>query len=283
MAGANLDRGLYEEFRDKPIRLTGASRIEEFGSYRFFDDFDGDTLIADKWLATSTAGGGANNVAFAIDATAGDPVAGHGGWISGTCSDNAAGVEELAGLANVRASRCAGFDGTGLLVFQTRVSLPSIAAVNCSVGLASARTLGNGTAMNISGTTVLVTTAVNAACWLFDTRGTDPDIWYGATVDNNTDSCANTTLAAQGQASTPAATTSYVLRIEMDASGNAFFYQGAGDNVNELTFAATGGRQAAGATTLKDTLLAPYFGIDNAGAGAVKTLEVDYCLVASAR
>ncbi len=239
-----------------------------------YDDFTG-TLDTNRWTATDTAGGGAGSVAFAYSLSAGKPSAAHGGWLRGTVSNNANGVTEIAG-AKVQwlPSRA----GSITLIFQTRITLPSVAAVNFSCGFSDLVTQGNGTAMSISGTTVLVTTAANGACWLYDTRGTT-DILYGASVDGGVDSCASTLLAAQGFA--PLADTSYELRVELDTIGNAYFYYGAADNPGGvLTYA---GKQFAAGTTLKSTLLTPYIGLDNAGAGANKTLDVDYIFVAGAR
>jgi hypothetical protein len=257
-------------------RLTAYKGLDQTQppNVRLFDDFVS-TLDTNYWTATNTAGGGAGSAAFAFSTSAGAPSAAHGGWLRGTVSDNAAGVTELAGAKVTWLPSRAG-DGT--LIFHTRVSLPAVTACNMSCGWSDLVTQGNGTAMNISGTTVLVTTAANGACWVYDTRATTAK-FIGASVDNNVDSCANTTLAAQGF--TPVLGTSYELRVELDALGNAFFYYGTADAPGQaLTYA---GRQAAAGTTLKATLLTPYLGMDNAGAGANKSLDVDFIFVGCAR
>ncbi len=238
-----------------------------------YDDFTG-TLDTNRWTATDTAGGGAGNVAFAYSLAAGAPVAAHSGWLRGTVSNNANGVTEIAGAKVAwRPSRA-----NRRLIFQTRISLPAVTACNLSVGWSDLVTQGNGTAMNISGTTVLVTTAANGACWLYDTRATTPK-FVGVSVDGGVDSCANSTLAAQGF--TPVLGTSYELRVELDALGNSYFYYGAADAPGGVLIFA--GRQAAAGTTLKNTLLTPYIGLDNAAGAANKSLDVDYIFVASAR
>lgn len=278
------DRSFFLDLTDAPLRMRGAAWPEQHGGFYVWDDFIGTGAVAASiWTATDTVAAGAGKVTFVQSASAGAPVAGHGGWLRGTTSDNAGGAEEIGTGAIFRPSRV----GNRVLAFQTRISLPSVTAVNMSCGLTNANTYGDGTAMNISGTTVLVTTATNGACWLFDTRSTDPDVFVGVSVDNNVDSAANSTLGAQGTASTPGAGKSYVLRIELDSAGNSFFYQGAEDLPDSLPALSPGnvaqGRQAAAGTTLKDTLLAAYVGIDNAGAGANKSLDIDYIFAGCAR
>jgi hypothetical protein len=286
MPGFIYDRSFFQEFQDKPIRPTGAAWVEPAYSSLFFDDFNtysaAFSTSVGGFVTTDTVAAGAGKVIFVVNAAAGAPVAGHGGWIRGTVSDNAGGAEEIGHQLVWRPDRC----GNGLLVFQTRINLPAITALNISTGLTSATNYANpATAMSISGTTVLVTTAVNGACWLYDTRGTDPDIYLGASVDNNVDSCASTVTAAQALTLPTALGKSIVLRIEMDALGNSFFYSG-GEDVPGGAFGlnfATNGRQAAGGSTLKSTLLTPYLGIGNSAVGANKSVDADYFMVACAR
>lgn len=273
-------RGL--EVQDQPFKQLGSSWTEPMGSTIVFDDFIRGATVWPTTAATSapfyvtdTAAAGAGAALFAGDATAGAPVAGHGGWLRGTVSNAAAGAEEFGTSALFRPSRA----GNGVLVFQTRVSLPSVTAVNMSTGLVAVATVGDGTAMNISGTTVLVTTSANGACFLMDTRGsTEAGKFIGVSVDNNVDSAASTAVAAIGDLAVLA--TSYVLRIEMDAVGNAYFYQGVADLPSTAQFK---GMQSAAGSTLKATLLAAYVGVDNAGAAANKSIDVDYIFAAGAR
>ena len=285
MPGSINDRAFYEEYNDKPTRLMGASWFEFQGANYIWDDFQGPTGVAltttygAGWTNTDTAGGGSNNVPFGTNTAAGAPVAAAGGWIRGTCSDNAAGVTETGGGIIWRPDRC----GNGMLVFETRVNLPSITAINVCVGMFNAITAGNGLALNNNTTTTITrTTMTNGFGFLFDSRGTGP-IWFGTSIDNSTLTNSSTANAANGTASTPAAGKSYVLRIECDSLGNTFFYQGAEDLPSSTPLATTNTRQATAGSTLKSTLLCPYLGADNAAGAAAKSLDVDYVLVACAR
>lgn len=257
-------------------RLTAYKGIDQlFPSQPTLADDFLQTLDTNVWTATDTAGGGAGSAAFAYSVSAGAPVAAHGGWLRGTVSNNANGVTEIAGAkVQWRPSRA----GENKLAMQTRINMPAVTAMNISVGFSDLVTQGNGTAMNISGTTVLVTTAANGACWVYDTRATTPK-FVGVVVDNNVDHAASSALAVQGFV--PVLGTSYELRVELDAVGNAYFWYGTADTPGAtLTYA---GAALTLGSTLKNTLLTPYIGLDNAGAGANKSLDIDYVYVTCAR
>ncbi len=259
--GEVRDRGNREQYTDKPIRLRGASWVEPGGAAVFFDDFLYDTLSAD-WLATQTATG----TAWAVSATAGDPSAGHGGWISATTDNVDASANEIgfgadgAPAAGFKAERA----GNGMLVFEANISKPTaITTTWVNVGLSDDPTEGAALAMSLT-TTTWTTTATDAAIWGLFSTATESTHFVGQTVDTNADG----THIVSGIAA--AADTATRLRIELDSIGQAYFFQ------ND----AFQGMVAVG--TSPDVILTPYIGVG--GTTTTSTaLEVDYVLVACGR
>ena len=259
-------RGLIIE--DRPLKLSGAAWLEQTGATVLFDDFVGDTLNTNLWLATETATG----VAWAVSATAGDPVAGHGGWVSAQTDNVDAAAEELAASpaattgGNFRADRA----GNGLLVFQCRLSSPTaVTARIINAGLTDDATEGAALAMSIS-TATWTTTATDAALWVMSSLQTDPDQWLGQTVDTDVDG----THIASGVS--PTADTATVLRIELDSAGGAYFYQSDGATAEP----AFQGYVSVGVT--ETVLLLPYVALGSTTTTAAD-LELDYVLTACAR
>ena len=151
-------RGL--QVTDRALRMSGASWLEQTGAAVLYDDFVGDTLNTNLWLATETATG----VAWAISATAGDPVAGSGGWASAQTDNVDAAAEELSAAASATAGQWrADRAGNGLLIFQCRLTVPTaITARIVNAGFTDDPTEGAALAMSIS-TTTWTTTASDAA------------------------------------------------------------------------------------------------------------------------
>src|SRR3990172_4681177 len=184
-SGYIKDRGVRGiTYTDRVIKTQGAAWLEPTGGIVLFDDFLGDTLNTNTWVATEVATG----VAWAISSTAGDPVAAHGGWVACETDNVDAASEELASMAattvgNFRPDRA----GNGLLVFEARVSIPT-ALTNryYNVGLTDDETEGVTLAFSIA-TATWTTTATDAALWVFSSAATDNDNWLGQTVDSNSD------------------------------------------------------------------------------------------------
>lgn len=226
---------------------------------RLWDDFVGDTLNTDLWVATQTGAG----TAWAVSSTAGDPVAAHGGWISATTEAIDAAANELGSMAattvgNFRADRAR---NDSLLVFEASLSLPVITTIIVNAGFTDDETEGAALAMSLSGTT-WTTTATDAALWVFDTNATT-DVFNGQTVDTDVDGTHVAGIA-------PVAATATVLRIEIDNTGQAYFYQ---DGVNR-------GTVTAGVT--ETVPLIPYVAVGSTTTTAV-SLEADYVLAACPR
>lgn len=265
MAGQVNDRAHYMEYKNKPIRLTYASWIEATGSVILFDDFIGDTLNTDLWVATETGTG----TPWAINSTAGDPVAAHGGWAAATTQNIDAAAEELASMAattvgNFRPDRA----GAGLMVFEARISMPAITTVLINAGFTDDESEGAPLAMSVSGTT-WTTTATDGALFVFDTNATT-DVFYGMTVDGGSDG-----TAVAGSA--PSATTATILRVEVDSTGSCFFYH---DVVGAGTRTYVGSETAVG--TSPDVPHLPYLAVASTTTTA-RSLEVDYVFAACAR
>ena len=267
-AGQVNDRSFYIENLNKPIRMSGSSWVEQTGAAVFFDDFLGDTLDSNKWLATNTDGTDTTGSAFAIAVAAGDPVAGHGGWIVGTPGTNSDSAEELGfGADGAPASGFAcGSADNGMLVFETRITLPVITNIRVNAGFSDDPTEGAALAMSLNATT-FTTNDTDGTMWVFDTTATT-DVFYGLGVAGGTDSATDSLTCVVGAA--PVAETAMVLRIELDESCNAYFYQDGGYV----------GLQALANTST--TVLTPYLAVGNLGTDA-GALEADYVLAACAR
>src|SRR3990167_4005309 len=261
-SGYPKDQGLRGiTYRDKAIKMSGASWIEPSGAAVLFDDFLGDTLNTNLWLATETATG----VAWAISATAGDPVAAHGGWASAQTDNVDAAAEELAAAASATVGQWrADRGGNGLLVFETRISIPTaLTARILNAGLTDDPTEGAAIAMSLS-TATWTTTATDAALWVFSSLATDNDNWVGQTVDTDVDGTHIASTVAT------AADTAQLLRIELDSVGGAYFYEGG----------ASMGYVSVGVT--ETVALCPYVALASTATTAAD-IECDYVLTACAR
>lgn len=268
--GITADRtGRGITFADKAIRTRGAAWLEPTGAAVLFDDFLGDTLDTNIWLATETATG----VVWAISATAGDPVAAHGGWASAQTDNVDAGAEELGAAASAtvgqwRADRA----GNGLLVFQCRTTIPgALTARFYNYGLTDDPTEGSTGAMSIS-TTTWTTTASDAALAVFSSAATDNDNFLFQTVDSDADGThVASTVAA-------AANSARILRIEIDSAGGCYFYETSDGFITRDNL--QGVETAVGVSP--DVPLVPYVGAFSTTTTAVD-VEIDYVFTACGR
>lgn len=274
MAGPGYvkDRGIRGlQHTDKTLKMGGASWVEPTGGVVFFDDFLGDTLATDHWLSTVTDGTDTTGTGFTINASAG-AVAGHGGWVRATqvAPTDANSAAELGFGAN--GTPASGFRsdraGNGMLVFESRVSLPTATEIRVNVGLSDDATEGLGLAASLA-TATFTTNATDAHLWLFDTAATT-DVFQGISVSGGTDS-SGSIAGATGQ---PTAATAYRLRIEVDASANSYWYI---DDVYK-------GVQVADNASASTILLTPYLGLEIASsATGGLSFDVDYVLVGCGR
>lgn len=252
------------QYRDKRVIANwGLDPVRPPFPY-LFDDFLVDTVNGDLWLIDSPQATGGTD--FAISTTAGDPVAGHGGWIAGTTGTADNDNENIAGEILWRADRAT---NGRMLVFETRLSIPTITTIGVQAGLTDAKTEG---AFALGAADAITSTATDAAVWIVDTDAAT-DEWFGLNVADDTDGA----LVGGGQAVT--ATTATVLRIEVDASGNCFYYFS--DKESESHQPSLVGSDTTGLT--ETVALCPFVNVAARAGSAARSVEVDYIFVACAR
>src|SRR3990167_7591714 len=157
-------------------------------------------VLADSPYITVTSSGTATTAA-AISASAGDPVAGYGGWLAGATDDVDAEIDEVAvsGSATAGSGWRADQVGTGVLVCEWAVSIPTaLTARQYFAGFSDDPTEGTGTngALNIQTAYTLVDVADDAAGFIFSSLATVPTWWK----IGSTDSTVGSTMAAPNDA-----------------------------------------------------------------------------------
>ncbi len=255
------DRGRYVEFVDKQLRMGRGAWVEPTGGIVFFDDFLGDTLNTDPWIAVAVA----SSTAFAISTT--DI---HGGWIVGATEAAATAATEIAmdvSTSNKGNFRADQITNGGLMVMEARLKLGTITTALAVVGFSDDENEGAALAASLSGTT-FTTTATDGAWWVYDTDST-ADVWFGHAVDSDVDDTGSGALAIAGAA--PVAATAEVLRVEVDAVGFSHFYQN-GTYKGSAVAAACG----------PDVGLLPYIGLASQSTVSLN-MSVDYVMAASPR
>lgn len=236
------------------------------------EDFLMDVLADSPYVTVNQSG--TPTGAAAISATAGDPVAGHGGWLAGATDDVDAEIDEVAvgGSGTAGSAWRASQVGTGILVCEWALTIPTaLTTRQYFAGFSDDPTEGTGTngALNIAGTTVITDVATDAAGFIFSSLATDTNDWhYGAT-----DSGTQDTATSLGRTSA-VANTWIGLRTEIDVNGDCYFFTRAVRG-GSLTFE---GKSANG--TSPDVLLVPLFTAAPTTTTAVPW-ELDYCFVAA--
>lgn len=189
-----------------------------------FEDFLMDVL-ADSPYVTVTSAGTATTAA-AISATAGDPVAGHGGWLAGATDDVDAEIDEVAvgGSGTVASAFQANAVGSGVLVCEWGITVPTaLTARQYFAGFSDDPTEGTGTngALNIQTARTVVDVATDAAGWIFSSLATAPTVWKFAATDSGTQDTNGTDGTSTG--ATQVANTWVGLRVEVDVNGDCYF------------------------------------------------------------
>ena len=187
-----------------------------------FEDFLVDVLADTPYITVAQSG--TPITAAAISATAGDPIAGHGGWLAGSTDDVDAEIDEVAvgGSNSVASAWQANAVGAGgILVCEWGLTIPAaLTARQYFAGLTDDPLEGTGTngPLNIAGTTVITDVATDAAGFIFSSLATNPTIWkFGATDSGTQDTATDTGLTA-------VANTWAGLRVEVDVNGDAYFF-----------------------------------------------------------
>lgn len=236
------------------------------------EDFLVDVLADDPYVTVNQSG--TPTTAAAISASAGDPVAGHGGWLAGATDDVDAEIDEVAigGSGTAASWLQANTVGTGVLVCEWALTIPTaLTARQYFAGLTDDPTEGTGTngSLNIQTGTTIVDVATDAAGFIFSSLATDTNDWhYGAT-----DSGTQDTATSLGTTSA-VADTWIGLRVEVDVLGDCYFSTRA-TRGGTLT---TRGKSANGLSP--DVLLVPIFTAAPTTTTAVPW-ELDYCFAAA--
>jgi hypothetical protein len=272
MPGLN-DRGIRGlELDNQRLVMKGASWVEPQSSIVCFEDFTGDAINTFQTIVTQSG----TPTAGAISATAGDPVAGVGGWLAGATDDVDAEIDEIAFFApaatagTFRADRA----GQGMLVVEFGFTVPTaLTARQYFTGFSDDPTEGTATngALNIQTAYTLVDVADDAAGWVFSSLATAPTVWKWASTLAGTGS----TVSASTEGVTQVADTAIKNRVELDSLGNAFFYQA----LSSGDMAYKGANALAVTPTVK---LIPLFTAAPTTTTAVPW-EIDYCFAACAR
>lgn len=232
-------------------------------------------VLADTPNVTVTQAGTPTGSA-AVSVTAGDPVAGYGGWLAGATDDVDAEIDEVsigglgtgAGTPWLRADQV----GSGVLVCEWAISIPTaLTTRQYFAGLSDDPVEGTATngPLNVQSAYTIVDVATDAAGFIFSSLATAPTAWkYGATDSGTQDTATDSSV-------TGAADTWIGLRVEVDLDGDCFFFTRARRGGN-LTFQ---GKSVNG--TSADVLLVPVFTAAPTTTTAVPW-EIDYCFAGSA-
>ena len=263
------------QYKGKTITAHWAIRPTAPPPPYIMEDFLVDVL-ADSPYITATQSGTATTAAV-ISATAGDPVAGHGGWLAGATDDVDAEIDEVAvgGLGATASAFRADQVGTGFLVCEWGITVPTaLTARQYFAGLSDDPTEGTATngALNIQTARTITDVATDAAGWIFSSLATAPTVWKFAATDSNTQDTNGTD--GTSTAATQVADTWVGLRVEVDVNGDAYFSLRAkrGGSV------AVEGKSTNGLSP--DVLLVPYFSAAPTTTTAVPW-ELDYCFISA--
>lgn len=270
-------------YLNKRLIMNGASWVEPQGSITLFEDFLIDVL-ADSPLV-SVIQSGTPTTAGVISTTGGGTVsAGAGGWVAGSVQNVDAEIDELifGGLSTATAGAIFRPEraGLGMMVMEMGLVIPTaLTARQYFCGWTDDPTEGTTTngPLNIQSAYTLVDVADDAAGWIFSSLATAPTIWkYASTLAG-----AGSTVAAATEGVTGVVDAYTVCRVEIDAAGNAYFYQSTSGSTSI-------GRQPVsmiGATPLAVTPTVPLIPVFTAAATTTTavTWEVDYCFAAEAR
>jgi hypothetical protein len=187
----------------------------------------------------------------AINATAGPVPVGHLGWIGGKTDDVDAEIDEVA-LGKKPWLSVAGIPTGGRIFGEIGFVIPTaLTARQYFFGLTDSETEGTGTngSLNIQTATTVVDVADNAAGFIFSSLATSPTHFHMA----NTNA---TVQAYVGDSALVAIVDNYTrLRVEIDATGKAFYY-GAVTTTRDAVLPLLTTKALAVATT---SLLIPLF------------------------
>lgn len=248
--------GEWQGPHDGHIELMHGSRFE------LFDDFlDAAIDATNNWIVFAGSDGDAD-AAATVTAPEGKVDMGSGG--AGSTNDGS--VMSLILLAK------GSLISLGQTVFECRVSFDQLTGTSWCFGLSD--TLAEATERNLykvnSGTiSDGGLTLTNAACFALDSDATAPTFWQFCSENAGTIAAAG---AEDAHSAGPTADTYQVLRIEIDATGDARFYIDGTLVKTETTAVAT------------TALLIPFIGGNSADDADIATdVSIDYVYFSGAR
>jgi hypothetical protein len=220
------DRGRRGLEFPKPTILLGG--VDPTRSIYAFEDFIGDHIAEDSTIVVSQSG--IPTTAAALNAGAGFPVEGHGGWIAGSVDNVDDEIDEVA-LGAKPWLNPAALNARQLVVAEIALVVPSaLTARGYFAGLGDAETGGaddDGMLSISTGTTLVSGATGDAAGFVMSSLATDNDAWYsGAVKATVVGTALNLATASEGPVNIgPAVVDDYTkLRVEVDVLGNVWFY-----------------------------------------------------------
>lgn len=220
----------------------------------FFDDFVGDTLNTNAWVALEGTDSATSDAAILSG--------GIGGVLRMTTGDAGTGLAADMEQLSVNALQWQASNGD--LVFEARVKLSAITTCYVFLGFTDTVSFEAPIESAASGDT-LTSTASDAVGFMFDTRMSTDD-WWLVGVAGDTDA------TAQDVGSAPVAAEYATYRVEVDADGVASFF------INGVQV----GSRMAGAVTA-GTDLTPTLAVSKTSVAASMTMDVDYVHVSMNR
>lgn len=226
-----------------------------------FDDFTGDTLDTNRWLALEGTDSATSDAAILSG--------GIGGVVRLTTGD--AGTGEAADMEQLNCGALQWQASNGGLTMQARLKLSAITTCYAFVGFTDLASTLEAPIVSAASANTLTSNASDAVGFMFDTRMTD-DKWWLVGVAGDTDSThQNTTFA-------PVAAEYETFRIELDkadagaTTSRARFYR----NGNQVGTVMTGALTSA-------TDLTPTICVSKTSVAASMTMDLDYVHVSMNR
>ena len=218
--------------RDQPLVLERGAYIDptKAGPY-LFEDFIGafGATLADIGVV-NVAQSGTATLAAAPLATAGAPVAGHGGWLCGSV-DNVDNEIDTVSLGDAAWLVPSALSAGGVAVAEVGLVVPTaLTARMYFFGLTSGITAAttDGALSIVTGITLVDgATGGDAAGFVMSSLATDVDAWYcGAVKATSVGTAYNPTAATYSATPGPAVVDKYTkLRVEVDSDGDCYFYE----------------------------------------------------------
>ena len=219
------------QYKGKQITANWGFTQSAVGFPFSLEDFIADHIAEDSTVTVNQAGTATTAAAITAGAGGASLQHTHGGWLLGSVDNVDAEIDEVALGAKPWLVPTAA--GVGLIWGEVGFVVPTaLTARQYGFYLTDDETEGTATngSVNIDGTTNVVAVADDAAGFIMSSLATDPDGWYTGNV------IATTAVADATNTGLTAIVDRYTkLRVEIDASGNAYYY-------GKVCGAATGGR-----------------------------------------